>query len=45
MATGHDSSYILNKKTNKVMKSSRIGNVWVIEAIINAEDAGFVRRG
>ena len=48
METGHDSSYILNKRTKKIMKSSRIGNVWVIEAIIDAEDAGresFVRRG
>ena len=48
MATGHDSSYILNKATNKILKSTRVGNVWVIEAIINAEDAGtesFVRLG
>ena len=48
MATGRDLSYMLNKRTNRMTKITRIGNVWVIEAIINAEDAGtesFVRRG
>ena len=48
MKSGHDSSYILNKGTNKIMKSSRIGNVWVIEAIVDAENVGhesFARLG
>ena len=48
METGHDASYVLNKRTNKILKSSRVGNVWVIEAIIDAENAGiesFMRRG
>ena len=47
MATGYDASYILNKSNNKVTKSTRIGNIWVIEAIVYAEDVGeasFVRR-
>ena len=47
MATGYDASYILNKFNNKVTKSTRIGNIWVIEAIVYAEDVGeasFVRR-
>lgn len=38
--TGLDSSYMLNKNTNKVTKSTRIGNVWVINAIVNIEDVG-----
>ena len=45
---GIDASYIVNKTTNRITKTTRIGNVWAIEAIINAEDAGdesFVRRG
>ena len=38
--TGMDSSYMLNKTNNKVIKSTRVGNVWVINAIVNAEDVG-----
>ena len=48
LATGLDASYMLNKTTGRVIKTTRVGNVWIIEAIINAEDAGdesFVRRG
>ena len=47
-ATGLDASYMLNKTSGRVIKTTRIGNVWIIEAIINAEDAGeesFVRLG
>ena len=46
--TGIDASYILNTTTNRITKTTRVGNVWVIETITNAEDAGnesFVRRG
>ena len=48
LTTGLDASYMLNKTTGRVIKTTRVGNVWIIEAIINAEDAGdesFVRRG
>ena len=38
MKTGLDSSYMLNKRTNKVTKSTRVGNVGVIQARVNAED-------
>ena len=31
---------MLNKTNNKVIKSTRVGNVWVINAIVNAEDVG-----
>ena len=47
MKIGHDASYMLNKATNKVTKTTRIGNVWIVEAIIDSENAGkesFVRR-
>ena len=47
MRTGHDASYMLNKATNKVMKTTRFGNIWIAEAIVNAHDAGdegFARR-
>ena len=46
--TGLDSSYMLNKATNKIIKMTRVGNVWVVNAIVSAEDAGpggFGRRG
>ena len=48
MATGLDASYMLNKTSGRVIKTTRVGNVWVIEAIISVEDAGeesFVRQG
>ena len=38
--SGLDSSYMLNKCTNKVTKSTRVGNVWVIHAIVNSENVG-----
>ena len=47
MDTGEDLTHMLSKKTGEVMKMSREGNVWVIEAVIDAEDApeDFGRRG
>ena len=47
-ATGKDASYILHKKTKKAIKSTRLGNVWVIEAIVdmnNVPSEVFGRRG
>ena len=35
--TGQDLSYILNKKTKKVAKMRREGNVWVLDAIVSSE--------
>ena len=48
--TGQDASYILNKTTMKVIKMTRVGNVWKVDAIIDAahanhEQSGFARRG
>ena len=48
--TGQDASYILNKTTKRVIKMTRVGNVWKIDAIVevgntNHEESGFVRRG
>ena len=46
--TGKDLSYILNKTTNRAIKMTRVGNVWIIEAIVNGsdiDDMGFARRG
>ena len=40
MKSGLDCSYMLNKVSNKVTKSTRVGNVWVINAIVRAEDVG-----
>ena len=40
MATGYDASYLFNNANNKVTKSTRIGNIWVIEAIVDAKDVG-----
>ena len=48
MTTGRDISYMLNKRTNRMTKITRVGTFCIIEAIINAEGAGtesFVRRG
>ena len=39
-ATGLDSSYMLNKANNKIIKMTRVGNVWVVNAIVSAEDVG-----
>ena len=49
--TGIDASYIYNKTTKRVIKMTRVGNVWKVEAIVEARnvqmdsEAGFVRRG
>ena len=46
--TGKDISYMLNKKTRRVIKMVRTGNVWIIEAIVDANTIGeesFARRG
>ena len=49
--TGKDQSYILNKTTKRVIKMTRVGNVWKIDAIIDAghveedSNAGFAGRG
>ena len=45
--TGEDLSYILNKKTKKVSKLRRDGNVWKLDAIVASEmvmtEPGFSR--
>ena len=45
--TGRDASYMLNKKDKKVIKMTRLGNVWVVDAIVDMKDIseGFVRQG
>ena len=46
--TGKDASYLLHKKTKRIIKSTRLGNVWVIEAIVdmkNVPSEVFGRRG
>ena len=46
--TGRDASYLYHKKTKRLIKATRIGNVWVIDAIVNMEDVtdeSFARRG
>ena len=46
--TGKDLSYLYHKPTGKVMKLTRVGNVWVIEAWIRPDkmaEMGFARRG
>ena len=44
--TGADVSYMLHKASGKVIKSIRKGNVWVIEAYVDADHIGegFARR-
>ena len=46
--TGKDLSYIYNKTTNRAIKMTRVGNVWIIEAIVSGsdiDDTSFARRG
>ena len=45
---GKDISYMRNKKTKRIIKMVRTGNVWIIEAIVEANSIGdesFARRG
>ena len=45
--SGRDVSHMLHKKTKRVIKSTRVGNVWVIEAIVRLDeinDEVFARR-
>ena len=45
--TGRDASYMINKKTNQIIKMNRVGNVWIIEANVDANmtGEGLVGRG
>ena len=46
--TGRDASYLYHKKTKRLIKATRTGNVWVIEAIVNmgdVTDESFAGRG
>ena len=45
--TGRDASYMINKKTKQIIKMTRVGNVWIIEATVDANmtGEGFVGRG
>ena len=47
MATGKDCSYMIHKETGRVIKSTRKGNVWVVEAFVDAShfNKGFARQG
>ena len=48
---GKDQSYIFNKTTRRIIKMTRVGNVWKFDATIDAghveedSNAGFARRG
>ena len=44
--TDRDISYMLNKKTKQIIKMTRVGNVWVIEATVDIGnlDESFARR-
>ena len=46
--TGIDCSYMLHKPTNKIIKMTRINNVWIVEAIVDIpknNSSSFTRRG
>ena len=45
--TGRDASYMINKKTKEVTKMTRVGNVWIIEALVDMKNmnGSFARRG
>ena len=43
-ATGEDLSYMINKKTQTVMRFRRERNVWILDAMVDA-DEGFHRQG
>ena len=45
--TGRDASYMLDKKSKKAIKMTRLGNVWVVDAIVDVKDISedFVRQG
>ena len=36
--TGRDASYLYHKKNKRLIKATRTGNIWVIEAIVNLGD-------
>ena len=45
--TGRGASYMINKVTKKVIKMTRVGNVWIIEALVDPSniDESFAGRG
>ncbi len=45
--TGKDASYMLDKKTKKIKRMTRTGNVWVMDAVVDLKDIneGFLRQG
>ncbi len=50
--TGRDASYMLHKKSKKIIKMTRHGNVWRVEAIVDVAHvdadillASFARQG
>ena len=46
--SGRDTSHMIHKKTRKAIKCTRVGNVWIIEAIVDINkisDERFARRG
>ena len=48
LATGKDLSYILHKPSRRMMKMNRIGNVWVLDAIVDmgkSTGKDFARQG
>ena len=46
-AIGRDSSYMINKFTKKVIKMTRVGNVWIVEALVDPSNLNesFAGRG
>ena len=48
MDTGRDLSYMLHKPTSRIIKMTRINNVWIVEAIVDIpknNSSSFTRRG
>ena len=43
--TGRDASYIFNKTTKKIIKMTRVCNVWKVDAIVDPEDTESESRG
>ncbi len=46
--TGNDASYMLHKPSKRAIKMTRVNNVWIVEAIVDAKntpETNFARRG